>query len=244
MTTSAWLATPQQILLEVTGGLVFRDDLGELTSVRAMLAWYPDDVWLWLMASQWYRLEDKESFIGRTAEVRDEPGSRLLAARIAQDVVRLCFLQERRYAPYAKWLGTAFARLNAAMELGPVLQDVLAAADFAAREQALVRLYEAVARRHNALGVTAPLPTAAGPFEVRINDAVRPYRVLNANRFVQACLASIADERLRRLPVVGSIDQLTDPTDLLRFTEWPRRLAALYERQLDPDSDVPDHDTT
>lgn len=37
MSTSAWLATPQQLLLEVTGGLVFRDDTGELTTVRELL---------------------------------------------------------------------------------------------------------------------------------------------------------------------------------------------------------------
>jgi Domain of unknown function (DUF4037) len=51
------------------------------------------------------------------AEIGDELGSRLVAARLAQDAVRLYFLQERRYASYGKWLGSAFARLNAAVEV-------------------------------------------------------------------------------------------------------------------------------
>ncbi len=191
------------------------------------------DVWLWMMASQWHRLEDKESFIGRTAELGDELGSRLVANNIAHDTVRLCFLQERRYTPYAKWLGTAFARLSAATEVGPLVHDTLTAASFARREDALLRLHKALARRHNALGVTALLPTTIGPFEVKINDAVRPYRVLNCERFVLACQDAIADEALRRLPLVGSIDQLTDPTDLLiHFTDWPLQLNGVYERQL------------
>ena len=103
--------------------------------------------------------------------------------------MRLCFLQERRYAPYAKWLGTAFAQLDAAADVGPLLYCALGAADFGNREHALVRLYEAMARRHNALGITAPLSAETGPFNVGISDTVRPYRVLNADRFVQACLA-------------------------------------------------------
>lgn len=241
MTTSAWLATPQQLLLEATCGRVFRDDTGELTRVREMLAWYPRDVWMWTMASQWHRLGDMESFIGRTAELGDDLGSRLVAARIAQDAVRLCFLQERQYTPYAKWLGTAFARLGAAAEIGPMLKDALAAADFAGREATLMHLYEALAHRHNALGVTPPLSTATGLFEVGINDAVRPFPVLHADRFARACRESIADEALRRLPMVGSFDQLTAPTDLMiHFTDWPRQISEAYRHQLNPHLAVPD----
>src|SRR6267142_3517745 len=36
-----WLLMPQEQLLEVTGGEVYRDDLGELTRLRTTLAWYP-----------------------------------------------------------------------------------------------------------------------------------------------------------------------------------------------------------
>ncbi|MDQ2831747.1 MAG: DUF4037 domain-containing protein [Chloroflexota bacterium] len=242
MDTGAWLATPQQLLLEVTSGRVFRDDMGELTAVRKLLNWYPDDVWLWMMVAQWHRLAENESFIGRAAELGDDLGSRLVSTRIAHDAVRLCFLQERRYTPYAKWIGTAFARLEAAAEMGPLLHDVLAAADFAHREHALLLLYEALARRHNALDVTVSLTMTTGSFEVGINDAVRPFRVLNADRFARACRESITDEALRRLPVVGSVDQLTDPTDLLiHFTDWPRRLSAVYHRQLTSEPDAPDH---
>jgi hypothetical protein len=51
-----WLSTPQQLLLEVVSGRVFHDGLGELEPVRSSLAWYPNDVWLWLLACQWRRL--------------------------------------------------------------------------------------------------------------------------------------------------------------------------------------------
>ena len=107
-----WLVTPQQLLLGVSGGAVFRDDTGELTRAREQFAWYPDPLWRWLLGCQWRRLAQEEPFVQRAAEVGDELGSSVLAARLARDVMRLALLTARRYAPYCKWLGTAFARLE------------------------------------------------------------------------------------------------------------------------------------
>ncbi len=207
--TIDWLATPQQILLEVTRGAVFHDPAGELDAVRRALAWYSDDVWLWLLACQWRRLDQEEPFVGRTAEVGDELGSRVLTARLARDVVRLCFLLERRYAPYAKWLGTAFRQLDAYGVVAPHLHHALGATDYQRREVALSAASTAVAERQNALGVTDEVDPAVRLFHSR------PFRVLGSGRFVDACLARVRDPWLRALPLVGSIDQLADSTDVL-----------------------------
>ncbi len=185
--------------------------------------WYPRDVWLWLLAAQWRRLDQEEPFVGRTAEVGDELGSRVLAARLARDVMRLCFLLERRYAPYPKWFGTAFLELDAAQEVQPALERAIAATDFPSREEALVDAYEAVARRHNALGLTEEIePT------VRLFHA-RPFRVIGSGRFADACLAQVEDEWLRSLPLVGAIDQWSDSTDVLSDPALARRLGSRLE---------------
>jgi hypothetical protein len=207
--THDWLVTPQQALLGVTAGAVFHDGPGHLSTVRSALAWYPDQVWLWLLACQWQRVAQEEAFVGRTAEVGDDLGSRLVAARLARDVVRLCFLLERRYAPYSKWLGTAFAQLDAAAEVGPPLAAVLAAADHAGREQGLAAAYEAVARRFNALALSDPVDPTTRPYHGR------PFRVLHADRFAAACQARLTDPDLRELPLIGAVDQALDTTDIL-----------------------------
>jgi hypothetical protein len=56
ITPSDWLATPAQRLAEVTAGAVFHDGPGELSQARARLAWYPCDVWLYVLACQWQRI--------------------------------------------------------------------------------------------------------------------------------------------------------------------------------------------
>jgi hypothetical protein len=226
LTVADWLAVPQQRLLEMTAGRVYHDGLGEIEPRRAALAWYPYDVWLYLLACQWQRIEQQEPFVGRTGEVGDEIGSRLIAATLVRDLMRLCFLTERRYAPYTKWFGTAFAGLDCAGELMPVFDRVFAAETWRARERHLCDAYEIVARMHNALAVTPPLDTGASYFYGR------PFRVINAGRFVAALAGAIASPAVNAIVVrsggVGSIDQITDNVEVL---EQPARyddLRALY----------------
>jgi hypothetical protein len=222
VSTLQWLSTPQQFLLEVTRGAVHHDDDGELRAVREALAWYPPDVWLWILACQWRRLDQEEPFVGRTAEVGDDLGSRVLAARLARDLIRLCFLLERVYAPYSKWLGSGFRRLEAFVVVGPALEDALAAREISAREDALVRAFEAVAALHNERGLTPPVEPSVRLFHSR------PFRVLGSGRFVDACLERVADPVLRTLPLVGSVDQLADTADLLSEPTVARATTAFY----------------
>ncbi|MGC4944106.1 DUF4037 domain-containing protein [Kribbella sp. DT2] len=223
LSTANWLITPQQKLLGVVAGPVYADD-GRLQPVRDALAWYPDDVWLWMLACQWSRIAQEEPFVQRTYEVGDEIGSRVIAARLVRDVMRLALLMERAYAPYSKWVGTAFARLEHADGLDDVLARATKAEEQEDREQALVTAYELVARRHNKLGITNALDPAPRPFHER------PAMVLGAERFVEACLARVQDEHLRALPLVGSIDQISDSTDLLSNPAAYRRLLKIYEK--------------
>ena len=109
-----------------------------------------------------------------------------------------------------------------AAELSPTLHRAIAATNFPAREAALIEAGEIVARAHNAAGLTAPVDPTARPFHNR------PFQVLGAGRFATACRAAISDPWLRDLPLVGSVDQLADSTDLLTDIDISRRLRAVY----------------
>jgi hypothetical protein len=222
-----WLIMPQQQLLGVTGGAVFHDGLRSLLPLREKLAYYPRDVWLYLLAAQWARLSEEEAFVGRCGEVDDDPGSRIVAARLTRDLMRLCFLLERRYSPYSKWLGTAFSRLACAPRLQPVLHGVLSAPDWRERERWLSAAYEIVATMHNALSLTPPLdPTVSAYFG-------RPYVTLSAGRFAEALLGAIQDPAMRGViehaGLLGGVDQVVDNVDLLTDDRLCLKLRALYE---------------
>jgi hypothetical protein len=95
-----WLSVPSQQLLSVTSGAVHHDCTGELAALRERLAWYPPDVWRYLLAAGWGRLGQEEHLMGRAGYVGDELGSAVIGARLVRDLMALGFLLERRYAPF------------------------------------------------------------------------------------------------------------------------------------------------
>jgi hypothetical protein len=223
MTTVDWLITPQQRILGVVRGAVFHDDSGELTTVREQLRYFPENVQRWMIACQWRRIEQEEPFVGRTAEVGDEVGSRLIAARQVRELMRLHFLLEGEYWPYAKWFGTAYRALAESEPLLAMFDAALGASTPAAREDALVPAYETLARLYNDRSGTDPVEPTVRQFYGR------PFRTLASDRFVAASLAGISDPWLRALPIVGSIDQFADSTDVLQHPAVSRRLRAIYD---------------
>jgi Domain of unknown function (DUF4037) len=214
-----WLATSSHRLAEMTGGEVFHDGLGELQPMRAALAWYPHDVWLFVLSSQWRRTAQEEAFVGRCCQVGDDLGARLIAARLVRDLMRLCLLMERQYPPYSKWLGSAFGRLDCAGALTPMLTSALRAGDAPELQRRMAATYEAVAARHNEVGITEPIDARTRPFWAR------GYPVLLADRFVTAIHHEISGSRLRDLPLIGSVDQFVDSTDVLGRAHLARAAA-------------------
>jgi hypothetical protein len=217
-----WLTFPQQKLRTVTGGAVYHDDLG-LKDVRGKFAYYPRDVWLYLMAAAWSRIDQEEPFVGRTGYVGDDLGSAVIAARLVYHLMRLCFLMERQYAPYSKWFGTAFSKLECAEELSPLLSAAIAGKNWREREIYLSQAYEIVAVKHNAMGITDPLPTTVSPF------FGRPFQVIHGGAFASAIRAQIEHEAVKRIDsLIGGVDTFSDSTDLLEAGHLRTRLKGLY----------------
>lgn len=206
ITTADWLATPTQRLAGAVGGALFHDTTGELTRARERLAWYPDDVWRYVLACQWQRIAQEEPFVGRGLELGDDLGTRVLAARLVRDVMVLALLLSRRYPPYSKWLGSAFARLPEAGELGPLLTRALHSTT---PDRDLAKAYAYVLRRQNRLALTAPLDPTSRGFHAR------PYTVIGAERVVEALREPITDPELAGRPLIGAVDQSVDNTDFL-----------------------------
>jgi hypothetical protein len=222
--TRDWLSVSWQRLGEATAGAVFHDGLGELEPIRSALRWYPEDLWRYVLACQWQRIGQEEAFVGRCAEVGDALGSSVVAARLVRDMMQLCLLMARRYPPYAKWLGTAFARLSEGDAIGVALSEALAASDYPSRERQLCRAYGLAAEWHNRLGLTA----SVDPTVRRFHD--RPFLVLDAGRFAGALFDSISDPEVRALPRVGAVDQYVDSTDVLSRAVRTRDVAASLGR--------------
>jgi hypothetical protein len=221
-----WLTIPSQSFRMMTAGAVHFDSVGELTAFRHKLSWYPHDVWLYLLACGWKRIGEEEHLMPRAGYVGDELGSAIMGSRLVRDVMNLCFLMEKKYAPYPKWFGTAFQQLDCAPELTPLLWQTQQASTWQAREIALGEALRYLARWHNRLGITQALPDTTSDF------FGRPFQVIWGGHFAEEISKAILDPGVQRLAqkgLIGSIDQFSDSTDLRSNISWRQNLQKLYE---------------
>jgi hypothetical protein len=227
LTSIDWLTFPSQVLRAMTAGAVYFDSIGELTRFRETLAWYPRDIWLYLMASTWDRIGQEEPLMPRAGSVGDELGSAVIGSRLVRDIISLCFLLEKQYAPYPKWFGSGFKQLACAEELTPVLWDAQRADTWANREKALTIAYEFLAQKHNKLNITDPMPEQVSNFHER------PFMVIHGNAVAQSLVLQIIDPEVKRIAakgLIGGIDQWSDNSELRsNLIQWRNGIRKLYE---------------
>jgi len=208
MRVADWLALTGQAVLEVTAGEVFADDAGELAAIRRSLAWYPEDVWRHVVATDWARLAQELPFVGRTGERGDDLGSRVVAARLAHVALHLAHLLDRRWAPYAKWLGTSAARLPHTRGVVAPLTRALQADAWRDREDGIVEALRLLHRAQEGAG----LPVVDDPVEPFWD---RPYRGVR-EAVVRVLEDAVTDPAVRGLPRgVGSAEQWSTSVDVL-----------------------------
>jgi hypothetical protein len=226
LTVFDWLTIPEQKLRSLVAGAVYHDGLNVLEPLRRKLAWYPHELWLYLLSAQWRRIGQEEPFVGRTGVARDEVGSAIIASRLVRDLMRLCLLMEKEYAPYSKWFGSAFAQLDCASLLGQIFEEVLWARNWRGRERHLAAAYEIVAAMHNDLGITESVPAKVSPFYDR------PFMVIQGEAIARLIWEAIQDSEVRNLAYgVGKVDQYMDSTDVLSHTGRCRELSVLYRER-------------
>lgn len=231
ITKAEWLTFSEHRLLAVTRGKVFHDDLG-LEEVRQKFSYYPRLIWLYQLSCQWKKIAEDEEFVGRCGDIGDELGSMIIAARQIKNLMKLCFLMERKYAPYSKWFGRGFSQLKCAQELNPVFSAALLAPSWQEREKHLSHAYEIVAQIHNELHITKPLDHKVS------NYGGRPYLVIHGLRFGFAIWETLSQEASRETIgqgdkgikfAVGSVNQFVESTNELSDIALCKELRTLYE---------------
>ena len=220
-----WLSISSQLLGTITAGAVHFDNAGELTALRARLAWYPHDIWLYLLVCGWQRIGQAEHLMPRAGYAGDELGSALIGAGLVHDIMSLAFLMEMQYAPYPKWFGSAFQELACGPALAPFLRDAQLAATWEQREAALCDAYEMLARLQNSLGLAEALPEQVSGFYGR------PFRVIHAEAFALSLCEKIVDPKMKRIAakgLIGGLDQFSDNTDLRSHPAWRPAIRGMY----------------
>ena len=112
LTVDQWLKLPQQALLEATGGELFRDDLGEVSAIRAALKAMPEDVRKKRLSGHLLLMAQAGQYNYLRCLKHGEPAAAQLAVNeFVKSCMEVVFLLNRTYAPYYKWSFRALRRL-------------------------------------------------------------------------------------------------------------------------------------
>lgn len=218
-----WLSFSEHRLLALTSGRVFIDRIGVKNKLDA-IKFYPDDVMLYLIASQWSLIAEEQAFVKRCGQCSDELGAMIICARIAERLMRLCFLYNRKYAPYSKWFGTAFGNLPVDENIKRRIYLALSANDLMERENHLIAAQANVAQLHNKSGLTSPV-------EVNIQSYFgRDINVIFADGIASTIAEKLKDTPFENIPLIGTLSQVGNFTAISDNAKYSRQIKGLYAK--------------
>jgi hypothetical protein len=225
-----WLTFPSQHLLTIARGRVFHDSENvNIKHIRSQLAYYPQDVWLYLLGCCWHRIGQEEHLMGRAGQAGDELGSALIANRLIRDIMRLVFLLEKQFYPYPKWFGTAFRRWTTyGSDFEPILRQVQLAETWQERERHLSSAYQqlAIITKEKLFNTNTSSTTGITTEISHFHN--RPFQVINGGSIADIIFGQIGNEQIRKLPKLGSTDVFIDSTDAM-FPEFRLKMKKIFE---------------
>ncbi len=217
-----FLTISEHRLLSLVSGELFHDGLGlsrQLEHIRC----YPESVRRYLIASHWDIIASEQAFARRCADVGDDIGSVIITARMAERLMRLCFLYKEQYAPYSKWFSTAFRLLDVDNQIKEAIDAAVHAADFHIREAKLVEAQALVAELHNHSGVTASVD-----FHIESYYG-RNIKVIFADKFAAATAETLQGTVFENAPLIGSFSAMGGLSNVSDEKVHYSRLKRIYE---------------
>jgi hypothetical protein len=216
-----WLSLSEHRLLALSSAEFYVDNLG-MEQLLSPIQYYPEEVWLYLIASNWSLIAEEQAFVKRCGTVGDEMGSILICSRIAERLMRLGFLYCKQYAPYSKWFGTAFQRLPLPGEIPLAIQNALKAPDVIQREKQLVYAQQQMANLHNTLSITPPVSVEIQPYFSRDIQVIHPEKIAQVVRKL------LGNSSLAKSPLIGTLSQVANFTTLYEDVSHRPSIEALY----------------
>lgn len=136
--------------------------------------------------------------------------------------MRLCFLYKDTYAPYSKWFGTAFSKLDIDENIKTKINEALQTSDLKKRESNLVEAQALVADLHNASGLTDKVDYNVESY------FGRDIKVIFADKFVDATVEKLKDTVFENIPLIGTMSQFGGLSDFADEKQYYNQIKKLY----------------
>ena len=133
--------------------------------------------------------------------------------------MHLSMLIERKYAPYPKWFGTAFSRLECAPELSPLLENIVHASNWKDRETGLIESCIFLARWQ----IKKEIPGSISPIVVTSRN--RPFRFVDSLKISESLRSAIKESAVIQFNDFGAVDQCINSNVILAVPYYAKKAA-------------------
>jgi len=185
-----WMNIPENYLLEATNGKLFRDDVGTVRDIRARLAYFPEAVRLKKLAGALMLAEQASNYnYERQLSRGDTAAAQLAIYEYVKNVISICFLLEKKYKPYYKWV---FRALNDLPHFAVLREDL-----------------ESLISSGNGVGDAVEKRSKIRTINARLGDEIRrqslsDYDGLHLDSFAYCVNGKIKDPSVRNLHMMAA----------------------------------------
>ena len=126
-TWQEWLSVPDCHLAAAVNGRVFADPEGTFTGIRNHIrTGCPEDVWKKKIAARAVLMAQSGQYnYSRCVRRGDLRAAALALQEFVRETIQMCFLLERKYCPYYKWMFRALEELERMSDLADPLAGLL-----------------------------------------------------------------------------------------------------------------------
>ena len=184
-----WLAVPEQNLLEVTAGEIWKDSTGVFTKIRERLAFFPEDIRLRKLSGELLIMKQSGQYNFRRCLEHGETGAALLAAgEFVRAGMHVLFLLSMAYMPYYKWSFRALRLLEEkravqADKLERLLKGDAERDDLEERELLIAEIADQIAEELQENGLTNALCGDLEQHAYSVADHIRDAEIRNMHIF-------------------------------------------------------------
>ena len=184
LTTAQWLTIPEEAMAEATNGEIYFDNWGEVQSIRAALAYFPEDIRLKRLAGQLLLMGQAGQYnYARCLRRGETAAAQLAIGEFVKSALSAAFLMNRRYQPYYKWSFRALKALPQLGELAGPMEYLLSSPNSPAEAKEKQRIIRETAEAVAALLTREGLSDLPGAeLEAQayaVNDRIRDGEVRN-----------------------------------------------------------------
>ena len=184
ISVAEWFSLPEQSLLEVVNGEIFRDDSQYFCGIRRSLAYFPPDVRKKKLAGQLLLMGQSGQYNYKRCIERGESGAAALATgEFVRSAMSAIFLLNSRYMPYYKWSFRALRSLPLLSELEDELEWLISSPNSKEnapeKQKTIERICELVAKELSRQGLSDYQGNEAEGHAYSVNNKITDPNIRN-----------------------------------------------------------------